>query len=197
MGAYSPPPVVTDEVERRVLREVVEPTLAGMRAEKTPFRGALFVGLMIVDGAPMVLEYNVRFGDPECEVLMARYGGSMLALLDGSARGDLGDVTPSWEAPAAMSVVIAAGGYPGTYDKGKTIEGLDVAGAMEHVQVFHAGTAREDSGVVTAGGRVLTITAVGESIDQAAERAYRAADAIDFEGRQLRRDIGWRARTGA
>ncbi len=194
MGAYSPPPMVTAEVEDRIRREVVEPTLRGMREEGAPFRGVLFVGLMIVDGEPQVLEYNVRFGDPECEALMARWQGDILPLLLGSARGDLSAASPQWEAPASMCVVLASGGYPGTYESGKAIEGLAEAGAMEGVTVFHAGTKREGDAYVTAGGRVLAVTAIGGDIEEAARRAYAAADAIRFEGKQCRRDIGWQAR---
>ncbi|MGB5698189.1 MAG: phosphoribosylamine--glycine ligase [Polyangiales bacterium] len=195
MGAYSPPPVVTPGVERKILDRVVKPTLRGMAAEGRPFRGALFVGLMIVDGEPLVLEYNTRFGDPECQALVTRWKGSILPLIRGSALGDLGGLKPEWEAPASLCIVLAAGGYPGSYEKGKVITGLEEAGALPQVTVFHAGTALVDGEVVTAGGRVLSVTAVGETIDQAAERAYEAAAKIDFEGKQLRHDIGWRART--
>ncbi|MCA9534223.1 MAG: phosphoribosylamine--glycine ligase [Myxococcales bacterium] len=197
MGAYSPPPVFTDEVRQKTLARVVEPTLAGMRAEGHPFRGALFVGLMIVDGEPLVLEYNTRFGDPECESMMMRWQGSILPLLQGSARGDVSAVEPVWEAPTSLCVVLASGGYPGAYETGKVIEGLEAAAAVEGVEVFHAGTAERDGQVVTHGGRVLTVTAVGDTLEQAAERAYRAADAITFDGKMLRRDIGWRARSAS
>ncbi len=194
MGAYSPPPVVTPEVEAKVLSRIVEPTLEGMAQEGAPYRGALFVGLMIVDGEPLVLEYNVRFGDPECESLMARWKGSALPLFQGVARGDLGDLEPSWSAPASLCVVLASGGYPGAYEKGKVITGVEAANAVEGVTVFHAGTRREGDRLLTAGGRVLTVTAIGDDVDQAAERAYRAADLIHFEGKHLRRDIGHHAR---
>jgi len=195
MGAYSPPPVVTAEVEQKIIDRVIEPTLRGMADEGRPFRGALFVGLMIVDGEPMVLEYNTRFGDPECQTLMTRWKGSVMPLIRGSARGDFGDLSLEWEAPASLCVVLASGGYPGRYEKGKPITGLEAAGALPQVTVFHAGTALDGDTVVTSGGRVLSITAIGETIDEAAERAYAAVDEIDFEGKQLRRDIGWRART--
>ena len=194
MGAYSPPRIVGAAMEREILERAVEPTLRGMAADGAPFRGVLFVGLMIVDGAPQVLEYNVRFGDPECEAMMTRWRGDVLPLLDGAARGDLGGLSPAWDAPCSLCVVLASGGYPGSYEKGKTITGLDRAASVEGVTVFHAGTARDGDRVVTAGGRVLTVTATGDSIDQAADRAYRAADMVEFEGKQLRRDIGWRAR---
>jgi len=195
MGAYSPPPVVTADVQQKILERVVEPTLAGMRSEGHPFRGALFVGVMVVDGEPLVLEYNTRFGDPECESMMTRWSGSVLPLLQGSARGDLRGVTPTWDAPTSLCVVLASGGYPGAYETGKVIHGLDEAAKVEGVTVFHAGTVERDGAIVTSGGRVLTVTAIGATLDEAAERAYRAADAIHFEGKMLRRDIGWRART--
>jgi len=195
MGAYSPPPVVTAEVEQKIIERVIEPTLRGMLAEGRPFRGALFVGLMIVEGEPMVLEYNTRFGDPECQTLMTRWKGSVMPLIRGSARGDFGSLTLEWEAPASLCVVLASGGYPGSYEKGKPITGLSDAGAVPQVTVFHAGTTFDGDAVVTSGGRVLSVTATGGTIDEAAERAYAAADKIHFEGKQLRRDIGWRARS--
>ncbi len=197
MGAYSPPPPFTPALEAEVLARVVEPTLEAMRARGTPFVGALFVGLMIQDGRPMVLEYNVRFGDPETEVLMARFAGDALPLFLGAARGDLSGVSVSWEAPAAMSVVVAAAGYPSSPRKGDPVEGLEAAAALPGVQVFHAGTtpaAAPATGVVSGGGRVLAVTATGADVDEAAERAYAAVDAVRLEGSQHRRDIGWQAR---
>ncbi|MFO0693005.1 MAG: phosphoribosylamine--glycine ligase [Polyangiales bacterium] len=194
MGAYSPPPVFTAEVEEKVLARVVEPTLRGMASEGTPFQGALFVGLMIENGEPMVLEYNTRFGDPECESIMTRWKGSVLPLLQGAVRGTLDAVTPVWEAPASLCVVLAAGGYPGTIEKGREITGLDEAAKVPNVTVFHAGTAKKDGKFVTSGGRVLTITAIGADVDEAAERAYRVVDLVGFENRQVRRDIGHHAR---
>lgn len=195
MGAYSPPPMVTEALERAILKDVVEPTLAGMASEGTPFRGALFVGVMIMDGAPMVLEYNVRFGDPETEVLMARWEGDVLPLFLGSARGDLRGVLPRWGAPAALSVVMASEGYPGAVAKGRVIEGLEEANALEGVLVHEAGTVREGGRTLTSGGRVLAVTATGADVDEAAARAYAAVARVRFEGAQHRRDIGWQART--
>jgi phosphoribosylamine--glycine ligase len=192
MGAYSPPPVVTPEVEQKILTHVVEPTLRQMRERGTPFRGALFVGLMICDGEPMVLEYNTRFGDPETEVLMARWDGDVLPLLLGSAQGDLSGVETRWAAPSALCVVMASEGYPASYPKGRVIEGLERVG--DDAVVFHAGTTREGERIVTSGGRVLTVTATGDDLDQAAARAYAAVDAIHFEGAHFRRDIGHHAR---
>ena len=194
MGAYSPPPMVTAEVEAAIRSRVVEPTLRAMVERGTPFRGVLFIGLMIVDGAPKVLEYNVRFGDPECEVLMARFDGNLAETLLAAARGELASVAPKWGAPASLCVVLASEGYPGSYPKGRAITGVDAASTVEGVTVFQAGTRLEGASLLTAGGRVLTVTAVGADLDEAAARAYQAADAIHFEGRQLRRDIGWQAR---
>ncbi|MET0388636.1 MAG: phosphoribosylamine--glycine ligase [Polyangiales bacterium] len=195
MGAYSPPPVVTPEVEQRILREVVEPTVRGLASDGLDFRGTLFIGLMIEQGQPRVLEYNVRFGDPECEVLMARYGGDILPLLLGAARGDLSQVAPRWETPVALCVVVAAPGYPGTVKQGLPISGLDAAAQVPGVHVAHAGTSqRADGTILTSGGRVLCVTATGDQIDEVAERAYRAVSALQFEGMQYRRDIGHHAR---
>jgi phosphoribosylamine---glycine ligase len=197
MGAYSPPPVVTPEVERKILTRVVEPTLATMQRRGTPFRGVLFVGLMIEDGEPRVLEYNVRFGDPETEVLMARLGSDLLPLLLGAARGDLSGVELRWAAPCALCVVMASEGYPGSYPKGRPILGLERLPA--EATVFHAGTAllADAAGaqqVVTAGGRVLVVTATGQSIDEAAAHVYRTLLQLHFEGAHYRSDIGHHAR---
>lgn len=193
MGAYSPPPVVTPAVERAILERIVEPTLRGMKSEGVPFRGALFVGAMIVEGEPMTLEYNVRFGDPETEVIMARLGGDVLPLLFGSARGDLRGVEPVWDAPAAMAIVVAAAGYPGTPKRGDAIGGVEKAEAGG-ARVFHAGTRVIDGRLVSAGGRVLAVTATGGDVDEAAARAYAGVGAIELAGAQHRADIGWQAR---
>ncbi|HEX2678431.1 MAG TPA: phosphoribosylamine--glycine ligase [Polyangiales bacterium] len=197
MGAYSPPPVVTAEVEKKILERVVAPSVAGFKKDGVDFRGALFIGLMVDDGEPKVLEYNVRFGDPETEVLMARYGGDVLPLFLGSARGDLRDVKPRWETPASLCVVIAAPGYPGTVKKGLPITGLDAADRVPGVRVLHAGTKREGDTVTANGGRVLCVTASGPNIDAVAASAYAAVDQIRFEGMQFRRDIGHHARSKA
>jgi phosphoribosylamine---glycine ligase len=197
MGAYSPVPVVTAEVEQRILDRVVGPTVAGLRAEGIDYRGVLFIGLMIRDGSPYVIEYNVRFGDPETQVLLARFGGDLLPLLLGAARGQLEGVRVAWEAPAAMCVVLAAGGYPGAHAKGMAISGLEAAEQVEGVEVLHAGTVRSGGRVVTSGGRVLSISARGADIDQVAARAYEAVGRIAFEGMQYRKDIGLRARRKA
>jgi phosphoribosylamine---glycine ligase len=192
MGAYSPPPVVTPEVEAKILARVVEPTLEALRKRGTPFRGALFVGLMIDQGEPYVLEFNTRFGDPETEVLLARWSGDVLPLLLGSARGDLRGVSTRWAAPAALCVVMASEGYPGDYPKGRPILGLESAG--QEAIVFHAGTQLVDGRPVTSGGRVLTVTSTGQTLDEAAARAYSVVQQIHFDGAQYRRDIGHHAR---
>ena len=192
MGAYSPPPIFDAAMEAEVKATIVEPTLRVMKERGIPFRGVLFVGLMIVDGRPMTLEYNVRFGDPETEVLMARLGGDLLPLLLGCAKGQLGELTPEWGAGAAMAVVVAAAGYPNAVRKGDPIEGLE--NAAQHAQVLHAGTKRVGDGIVSNGGRVLAVTATGADVDEAAAKAYAGVDAIRLSGSQVRRDIGWQAR---
>jgi phosphoribosylamine--glycine ligase len=196
MGAYSPPPVVTPAVEQEILERVVAPTLRGLRDDGIAYRGVLFIGLMIVDGDPYVLEYNTRFGDPETQVLLARCAGDVLPLFYGAARGDLRGVEVRWEAPAAMTVVLASQGYPGAYPKGLPITGLAASSAVEGVEIQHAGTRLQDDVIVTAGGRVLSVTARGADIDAVAARAYEATTRIRFDGMQYRRDIGWRARRG-
>ncbi|MDJ0869526.1 MAG: phosphoribosylamine--glycine ligase [Myxococcota bacterium] len=195
MGAYSPAPVFTEAVEKRVLERIVHPAIRGLAREGSPYVGVLFVGLMIDDaGEPRVIEFNVRFGDPETQALVVRMQGDLLPLLDGAARGTLDAApTPGW-GDAAVCVVLASGGYPRSYSKGLPITGLEAAGADADVTVFHAGTRRaDDGGFVTHGGRVLGVTARGASVAEAQQRAYAAADRIEFEGRHLRRDIAARA----
>ncbi|MBK7396008.1 MAG: phosphoribosylamine--glycine ligase [Myxococcales bacterium] len=199
MGAYSPPPVVTPALEARILAEVIRPTVDGMAKEGRPFRGVLFAGLMIGErGELSVLEFNVRFGDPETAVLLARLDGALLPYLEGAARGDLGplaDRSPPVRNGPALAVVMAAAGYPESPRVGDAIEGLDAAAAVPAVSVLHAGTRREDGKFLTAGGRVLCITAHAADLDAAAEAAYTAVDRVRFAGSQHRRDIGARART--
>ena len=203
MGAYAPAPVVTAEVRERVLRTIIEPTLAGMAADGCPFRGALFVGLMIDAGVPRVLEFNVRFGDPETAVLVPLYAGEWLALLDGAARGDLRGVLAETSAPragVALCVVMAADGYPASSRTGDVIEGLDaIARAPQRDSfVLHAGTRRRDDGaIVTAGGRVLTVGAYAPTLDDAAREAYALVGRIRWDGEHHRSDIGHRARACA
>ncbi|HEX7111121.1 MAG TPA: phosphoribosylamine--glycine ligase [Mizugakiibacter sp.] len=194
MGAYSPAPVVTPAVEQRVLREVIEPTLAGMAAEGAPFIGFLYAGLMIgKDGAPKVLEFNVRFGDPETQPIMLRLKSDLTELIDAALDGRLDQVEAEWDPRPALGVVIAAAGYPGKVCSGDVIDGLD-AGFGADVKVFHAGTQSDAQGrVVTAGGRVLTVCALGDDLAAARTRAYAAAERIRFAGAFYRRDIGHRA----
>jgi len=193
MGAYSPAPAMTPEVEARAMAEIVHPTLAEMARRGTPYRGVLYAGLMIEDGAPRLIEYNVRFGDPECQVLMMRLGGQALDLMLAAAEARLAEARVNWAADHAMTVVLAAAGYPGAYAKGRAIQGLDGLPADSHRMMFHAGTLRQDGQVVTAGGRVLNATARGDSLAEARAAAYALAEAVTFDGAQFRRDIGWRA----
>jgi phosphoribosylamine--glycine ligase len=192
MGAYAPAPVVTQQVHDDVMRTVVEPTLRGMAAEGTPFRGVLFVGLMIEGGTARVLEFNVRFGDPETTVLVPMLDGDWLELLDGAARGDVSHVRAGIKSGAALAVVMAAEGYPAKPAAGDRIEGLDAA-LPEGAFVFHAGTKVEGDAIVTAGGRVLTVGATGSSFARARDAAYEAVSKIRWRGEHHRKDIGHRA----
>lgn len=194
MGAYSPAPVVTDEVYQRVMERIIHPTVAGMAKDGMPYTGFLYAGLMIdTDGNPKVIEFNCRFGDPETQPIMMRLNSDLDALCSAAIKGQLKDLSVDWDPRPAMGVVLAAGGYPGSYDKGAIIEGLDNPFG-DDVKVFHAGTKEADDGaVVTAGGRVLCVTALGQDIKAARDAAYSAADHIQWPGITLRRDIGWRA----
>ncbi|HZP10471.1 phosphoribosylamine--glycine ligase [Methyloceanibacter sp.] len=193
MGAYSPAPVMTPELCARVMDEIVWPTVAAMAERETPFKGVLYAGLMIKDGAPKLIEYNVRFGDPEAQVLMMRLKSDLLPALVAVADGKLGRLALDWYDDAALCIVMAAQGYPGAYAKGTEIKGLDKASADPAVQVFHAGTKRDGAHVLADGGRVLGVTARGKDIREAQSRAYAAANKIDWPGGFFRRDIGWRA----
>ena len=193
MGAYSPAPVMSPEVERRALDEIVRPTMAEMARRGTPMQGVLFVGLMIAEGRPSLVEYNVRFGDPECQCLMMRLGGQALDLMLACAEGRLGEARVRWADDHALCVVMAAQGYPGAYAGGGAIGGLDAVAADDGTTVFHAGTAMQDGRLVAAGGRVLGVTARGEDLRSARDRAYGAVDRIDWADGFYRRDIGWRA----
>jgi phosphoribosylamine--glycine ligase len=195
MGAYSPAPVVSDRVEKKILERVVHPAIRGMRKEGTPYTGVLFVGLMVdASGDPYVVEFNVRFGDPETQSLMVRMEGDLVPLLDGAARGQLDESTALGWGDAAVCVVMASEGYPRSYPVGRPIAGLAEAASQEGVVIFHAGTRRGgDGGFVTAGGRVLGVTARGEDVGTARKRAYAAVSAIHFEGAQYRSDIADRA----
>src|SRR5262245_49983856 len=193
MGAYSPAPVVTPEIARRTMDEVVWPTVKGMAARGTPFKGVLYAGLMVTDSGPKVIEFNVRFGDPECQVLMLRLKSDLLPALLATADGVLKTFDLRWHDDAALTVVLAAKGYPGDYAKGSEIRGLDAARAVEGVEVFHAGTARDGPRLVSVGGRVLNVAARGRTIAEAQRRAYEAVARIDWPGGFCRSDIGWRA----
>jgi len=193
MGAYSPAPVLTDEVAARALAEIIEPTVAEMARRGTPYRGVLYAGLMIEGGVPRLVEYNVRFGDPECQVLMMRLGGQALDLMLACAEGRLKEMSVTWAEDHAMTVVMAAQGYPGSYGKGDVIGGLEALPEDSHHMVFHAGTAARDGAVVANGGRVLNVTARGTTLQEARDRAYGMVEAVDWPGGVYRRDIGWRA----
>ena len=192
MGAYSPAPVVTPEMHAKVMREVIRPVVAGMKAEGTPFTGFLYAGLMIGPRGKLgVLEFNCRMGDPETQPIMMRLKSDLTVLLEAAVDGKLDQVEAEWDRRSALGVVMAAAGYPDNPRKGDAITGLGVAG--EDFHVFHAGTALQDDQVVTSGGRVLCVTTLGDTVKMAQARAYEVAEGIDFAGRQMRRDIGWRA----
>jgi len=193
MGAYSPAPVMTDDMIRRTMAEIILPTVAGMRKRGTPFKGVLFAGLMITAEGPKLIEYNTRFGDPECQVLMMRLNSDLLSALLATAEGRLGDISLDWRPQAALTVVMAAEGYPGTPVKGSEIRGLALASAMDGVEVFHAGTRADGGRILANGGRVLNVTAIGSSVAEAKDRAYAAVAAIDWPQGFCRSDIGWRA----
>ena len=193
MGAYSPAPVMTDAVTQAALAQIVEPTVAEMARRGTPYRGVLYVGLMIENGAPRLVEYNVRFGDPECQVLMMRLGGQALDLMLACAEGRLADVSINWADDHALSVVMAAKGYPGDYTKGSVIAGLDALPEDAQHMVFHAGTTRAGGEWRANGGRVLNVTARGATLQEARDRAYAMVEGVDWPEGVYRRDIGWRA----
>jgi phosphoribosylamine--glycine ligase len=193
MGAYSPAPVVDAAANQRIMEQVILPTVAGMAAEGNDYTGFLYAGLMITaDGQPRVIEYNCRFGDPETQPIMMRLQSDLVDLCDSALDGTLDRATAQWDQRCAIGVVLAAGGYPASYSKGTPIRGLD-APQPESIKVFHAGTALAGDQVVTSGGRVLCVTALGEDIATAQRACYEAADKISWDGMTLRRDIGWRA----
>lgn len=193
MGAYSPAPIMTDAMTDRVMKEIIEPTVAVLKARNTPYRGVLYAGLMITEAGPKLIEYNVRFGDPECQVLMMRLMSDILPALIATCDGVLAHVDLRWFDKTALTVVMATEGYPGAYDKGSEISGLDALRAMDDVQVFHAGTKRDGNRVLANGGRVLNITALGETPAAAQARAYEAVGQVDWPQGFYRKDIGWRA----
>jgi phosphoribosylamine--glycine ligase len=193
MGAYSPAPVMTADLTRQVMDSIIQPTLDGMASRGALFTGVLFLGLMITDKGPELIEYNVRFGDPECQTLMMRLESDLLELLLASARGELADKQARWSDDVVMNVVMAAKGYPGSYEKNTVIGDLSAAQDTEGVQIFHAGTALKDGALVATGGRVLNICARGSSVTEAQKRCYEAIDKLNWENGFCRRDIGWRA----
>jgi phosphoribosylamine---glycine ligase len=192
MGAYSPAPIVTPELTERVMKEIIEPTLRGMAEAGAPFSGILFAGLMISAEGPKLIEFNVRFGDPECQVLMPRLKDDLLVLIEAAADGQLEHMSVRWRGEAALTVVMAARGYPGTPKKGSVIRRLEEAAATG-AEIFHAGTSLRDGMLIANGGRVLNVTAIGETVTEAHAKAYAAVDKIDWPEGFCRRDIGWRA----
>ncbi|WP_417248018.1 phosphoribosylamine--glycine ligase [Celeribacter sp.] len=193
MGAYSPAPVMTDAVIAKAMDEIIKPTVAEMAKRGMPYQGVLYAGFMIKDGQPRLVEYNCRFGDPECQVLMMRLGAQALDLMLATADGTLDQAQVNWADDHAMTVVMAANGYPGSYAKGTVIKGLDTLPASSTQMVFHAGTAEKDGAIVANGGRVLNVTARGATLQEARDRAYAMVDQIDWPEGFNRSDIGWRA----
>jgi phosphoribosylamine---glycine ligase len=192
MGAYAPAPCMTLELIEQAMAEIVRPTVAGMAAEGTPYRGVLYAGLMLTASGPQLLEFNVRFGDPECQALLPRLMTDLGQLLQGGAEGMLSHMDLRWYPEHVMTVVMAAKGYPGDYARGSEIRGLDAAAEVEGVTIFHAGTRIEDGRVLADGGRVLNVTASGATLEEARARAYAAIERIDWPEGFCRRDIGWR-----
>lgn len=195
MGCYSPVPAISDRIMHTVTNGIIQPTLDAMQSEGNPYNGTLYGGIILTQNGPELLEYNCRFGDPEAQVVIPRLESDLLEILVATARGNLEDVEPEWSDQVAACVVIASGGYPVEYEKGKRITGLDEANADERVRIYHAGTRFEDGDYYTDGGRVLGVTALGDDYDDAFDRAYAAVDKIHFEDMYFRSDIGWRARS--
>ncbi len=193
MGAYSPAPVVTEALMNQITREILVPVVDGMNRNETPYKGVLYAGIMITAGGPRVLEFNVRFGDPEAQPILIRLKSDLLEVCLAVCDGKLDKISLKWDPRPAVCVVMASGGYPGDYEKGKIITGLDEAEQLEDVVVFHAGTATRDGDTVTNGGRVLGVTALGQTVADAKKRAYEAVDKIKFEGAYWRRDIADKA----
>ncbi|MCT4607954.1 MAG: phosphoribosylamine--glycine ligase [Pelagimonas sp.] len=193
MGAYSPAPVLSDEIAQKALDEIVRPTMTEMAKRGMPYQGVLYVGLMIENGAPRLVEYNVRFGDPEGQVLMLRLGAQALDLMQACAEGRLDQAQVNWASDHAMTVVLAANGYPGSYEKDTVIKGLGDLPEDSHHMMFHAGTSEKDGQIVATGGRVLNATARGATLQEARDRAYALVDGVDWPEGFVRRDIGWRA----
>lgn len=193
MGAYSPAPIVTEDLSDEIMRSIIDPLMNGLKRENINYRGVIYVGVMVCDGKPYVLEFNVRFGDPEAQPILARLDSDLFELLKATAEGKLKDVRVSWKSDTSICVVLASEGYPGPYTKGKVIEGLDAFKNDDNVVVFHAGTDLNNGEVVTSGGRVLGVTALGNSIKAAQDNVYEAVKKIRFEGMQYRKDIADKA----
>jgi len=193
MGAYSPTPFVTAEIHDQIMSRIIGPTVAGMRARGTPFRGVLYAGVMLTKNGPKLFEFNVRFGDPECQVLMLRMMSDIVPAFLAACDGELKHFDLRWFPDPAITVVMAAKGYPGDYKKGTRIEGLDEAAKIDGVEIFHAGTVEKDGAILANGGRVLNICAMGETIAEAQARAYQAIDRINWPDGFCRRDIAWQA----
>jgi phosphoribosylamine--glycine ligase len=193
MGAYSPAPVVTAELHDEIVATIVKPTIDGMAADGCPYSGILYVGLMIKDGKPRVVEYNARFGDPEAQPLLMRMKSDIVPVLQACARGQLQQDSIEWHDMAAVCVVLASGGYPAAFDKGLPISGLETAAQIEDLMVFHAGTSLKDGQVVNNGGRVLGVTGLGRTVQEAIDKAYQGVTAIRWDKFHYRKDIGARA----
>jgi len=193
MGAYSPTPLVTGEIHAEIMAKIIVPAVNGMKARGTPFRGVLYAGVMLTPDGPKLFEYNARFGDPECQVLMLRMMSDIVPALLASCDGQLKNFDLRWFDEPALTVVMAAKGYPGDYAKGTRIEGLDAAARVEGVEIFHAGTIAKDGHILANGGRVLNICATGKTVTEAQQRAYQAVDRIQWPEGFCRRDIGWQA----
>jgi phosphoribosylamine--glycine ligase len=193
MGAYSPTPFVTPEIHAEIMAQIILPTVRGMKARGTPFRGVLYAGIMLTEAGPKLFEYNVRFGDPECQVLMLRMMSDIVPAMLASCDGQLKNFDLRWFPDAALTVVMAANGYPGDYAKGSRIDGLDAAAEIEGVEIFHAGTMSKDGEILANGGRVLNVSAAGKTVTEAQQRAYQAVDRIHWSQGFCRRDIGWQA----
>ncbi|MCL4170852.1 UNVERIFIED_CONTAM: hypothetical protein GTU68_040445 [Idotea baltica] len=193
MGAYSPAPIMNDAMIERTINEIIIPTVKGMAAEGRPFKGVLFAGLMITEKGPELIEYNVRFGDPECQTLMMRLETDIIPVLMACANGTIDQVSAGWSNKVALNVVMAAKGYPGDYEKNTEIKNLSHAGSPENIVIFHAGTKNNGQEILATGGRVLNITALSNTVTEAKNNAYAALDQIDWPKGFCRRDIGWRA----
>src|SRR5690242_5618182 len=193
MGAYSPAPFVTPEIHQQIMSRIILPTVAGMKRRGMPFRGVLYAGVMLTEQGPKLFEYNVRFGDPECQVLMLRMMSDIVPALLASCDGELKNFNLRWYPEPALTVVMAAKGYPGDYKKGTRIDGLDEAAKVEGVEIFHAGTVAKDGAILANGGRVLNVCAVGKTVTEARARAYQAVDRIRWPDGFCRRDIAWQA----